>query len=161
MNKSFIFIYLLAFLLCSLCNAQTSARVEFSTQCLGVEEDGSQTVRAWGFGKKKSDAIEQAKKNAVRDVLFRGIQDGMEGCNTRPIINEPNAREKHAAYFNKFFSDDGKYEKYVSTKDEKRKSREHVESSMGTRWSVVLRIDCWKLKERMIKDGILPKPNQK
>lgn len=30
-----------------------SARVEFETQCLGVEEDGSQTVRAWGFGKKR------------------------------------------------------------------------------------------------------------
>lgn len=30
-----------------------SARVEFETQCLGVEEDGSQTRCAWGFGKKR------------------------------------------------------------------------------------------------------------
>ena len=31
------------------------------------------TLRAWGRGKNRTDAIEQAKKNAVRDVLFKGV----------------------------------------------------------------------------------------
>ena len=53
-----------------------AARMEFETQCLGVEEDGSQTLRTWGFGNKKKDAVEQAMKNAVRDVLFKGISRG-------------------------------------------------------------------------------------
>ncbi len=134
-----------------------SARVEFETQCLGVEEDGSQTLRAWGFGKKKKDAVEQAMKNAVRDVLFKGIKEGMDGCNLRPMITEVNARERHAAYFNKFFADGGKYKSFVSLKDEnKKKSRESVQSSLGTRWSVTVRILCPKLREQLVKDKIIP-----
>ena len=43
----------------------------FESECLGVELDGSETLRAWGRGKNRTDAIEQAKKNAVRDVLFK------------------------------------------------------------------------------------------
>jgi len=133
-----------------------SARVEFETQCLGVEEDGSQTVRAWGFGKKKKDAVEQAMKNAVRDVLFKGIKEGMDGCNLRPMITEVNARERHAAYFNNFFADGGKYKSFVSLKDEnKKKSRESVKSSLGTRWSVTVRVLCPKLRERLIQDKII------
>ncbi len=134
-----------------------SARVEFETQCLGVEEDGSQTLRAWGFGRKKKDAVEQAMKNAVRDVLFKGIKEGMDGCNMRPMITEVNARERYADYFNKFFADGGKYKSFVSLKDEnKKKSRESVKSSLGTRWSVTVRILCPKLREQLIKDKIIP-----
>ncbi len=133
-----------------------SARVEFETQCLGVEEDGTQTLRAWGFGKKKKDAVEQAMKNAVRDVLFKGIKEGMDGCNLRPMMTEVNARERHAAYFNKFFADGGKYKSFVSLKDEnKKKSRESVQSSLGTRWSVTVRILCPKLREQLVKDKII------
>ena len=74
-----------------------SPRVGFETQCLGVEEDGTQTLRVWGFGSKKKDAVEQAMKTAVRDILFKGIHAGMEGCNTRPMLTEVNARERHEA----------------------------------------------------------------
>ena len=35
----------------------------FESECLGVELDGSETLRAWGRGKNRTDAIEQAKKN--------------------------------------------------------------------------------------------------
>ena len=140
----------------------SSARVDMETQCLGVEEDGTQTLRAWGFGKKKKDAVEQAMKNAVRDVLFKGIRSGMEGCDMRPMITEVNARERYADYFNKFFADGGKYKNYVSLKDKNtKKSRESVKSSLGTRWSVTVRILCPKLRERLVKDKILPKVKQK
>lgn len=133
-----------------------AARVGFDTQCLGVEEDGTQTLRAWGFGKKKKDAVEQAMKNAVRDVLFKGIKEGMDGCNMRPMIAEVNARERHADYFNKFFADGGKYKRFVSLKDEnKKKSREQVKSSLGTRWSVTVRVLCPQLREYLLKDKII------
>jgi len=133
-----------------------AARVGFDTQCLGVEEDGTQTLRAWGFGNKKKDAVEQAMKNAVRDVLFKGIKEGMDGCNMRPMITEVNARERYADYFNKFFADGGKYKRFVSLKDEnKKKSREQVKSTLGTRWSVTVRVLCPKLREHLLKDKII------
>ena len=95
-------------------------------------------------------------KNAVRDVLFKGIKEGMDGCNMRPMITEVNARERYADYFNKFFADGGKYKRFVSLKDEnKKKSREQVKSTLGTRWSVTVRVLCPKLREHLLKDKII------
>lgn len=86
----------------------------FESECLGVELDGSETLRAWGRGKNRTDAIEQAKKNAVRDVLFKGVVAGSRECSVRPLITEVNAQERYASYFNDFFRDGGEYLKYVS-----------------------------------------------
>ena len=40
--------------------ASSAAYANFETRCLGTEQDGSQTLRAWGKGVSKADAIEQA-----------------------------------------------------------------------------------------------------
>ena len=69
----------------------------FESECLGVELDGSETLRAWGRGKNRTDAIEQAKKNAVRDVLFKGVVAGSRECSVRPLITEVNAQERYAS----------------------------------------------------------------
>ena len=73
----------------------TASFVSYETECLGVEQDGSQTLRAWGEGRNKADAVEQANKNAVRDVIFKGIRAGKADCNMRPLVTEVNAKEKY------------------------------------------------------------------
>ena len=105
----------------------------YETECLGLELDGSQTLRVWGEGKNKSDAVEQAKKNAVRDVLFRGIRKGKEDCNLRPLMLETNVQEKYEDYFNAFFADGGEYkEKTVTvTLDEKEVQRRCKQINWG------------------------------
>ena len=85
----------------------------FETECIGVELDGSQTLRVWGNGRFRVDAVEQAYKNAVRDVLFKGITKGRGGCNMKPVITEVNAQEKYAEYFNRFFEDGGAYQEFL------------------------------------------------
>ena len=55
-----------------------TGKISFESECMGVELDGSQTLKAWGTGRNYSDACEQAKKNAVRDVLFKGIKNGFK-----------------------------------------------------------------------------------
>ena len=73
---------------------KTAGFYEYETECLGVEGDGSQTVRAHGKGRNREDAMEQAKKNAVKDILFKGISKGSAECNVKPVLFNPNAREK-------------------------------------------------------------------
>ena len=126
-----------------------------SIMCLGTELDGSQTLRAWGKGKNRADAIEQAQKNAVRDVIFKGINSGSDECNTKPIIFEVNAQEKYEYYFNVFFADGGEYKKYVSSKDENMTSRMVAKSNTQENWSVVVRVDRSGLRNRLINDGII------
>jgi hypothetical protein len=142
------------------CNAQKkiAGNYSYKTECLGIEMDGSQTVKAWGNGRNRFDAIEQAKKNAVNDVLFNGIYEGKQDCEKRPVIAEVNARQKHEAYFNKFFADNDQYKKYVSLKDERigqKLSRDRKGSRQSVTHGVVVRVLRAELKQKMIEDGIL------
>ena len=131
------------------------AFMTFETECLGVEHDGSQTLRAWGKGKNKADAIEQACKNAVRDVIFKGISAGSGECNKRPMITEVNAQEKYEHYFNVFFKDGGAYKNYLSKEDEKKSSKIKAKHSTQENYGVVVRVKRAELRQRLIDDNIL------
>lgn len=133
----------------------TYAYNSFRIECLGIDNDGSQTLRAWGKGKNKSQAIETARKNAVMAVIFDGITDGSSECNKKPLVNEVNAREKYEEYFNRFFADGGIYRQFTSMTDEKRLSRQKSADNSMENWGVVVRVDRPALRERLISDGIL------
>ena len=64
-------IMLICAALMTLCFAQESAAQAYQTECISVEQDGSQTLRVFGKGRNRSDAMEQAKKDAVYEVLFK------------------------------------------------------------------------------------------
>ena len=161
--KKTMFIAMLAF--CShgmYAQTTTSAYYDYEAECLGVELDGSQTLRVWGVGRNKKDAVEQAKKNAVRIVLFKGIQGGLKGCNTKPVVFEVNAEEKYEDYFNVFFMDGGEYSKYISMKDEKRvnlfkKDKDKEKSQHFVKYGVTVRVLRGELKKRLENDNVLQK----
>jgi hypothetical protein len=130
----------------------------FQTECLGVEMDGSQTLKAWGTGRNRHDAVEQAKKNAVRDVLFKGIIAGKPECQVKPVLMEVNVHEKNENYFNRFFADGGEFRKYVSLRDEKiarRFLRDKQKARDQVNRSAIVRIDRPGLISKMKEDGIL------
>ena len=120
--------------------------------------DGSQTVKAWGKGRNRWDAIEQAKKNAINDVLFNGIYEGKQDCEKRPVVSEINARQKHEEYFNKFFTDAGEYKKYISLTDERigqKISRDRKGARQSVTHGVVLRVLRADLRQKMIEEKII------
>jgi hypothetical protein len=142
------------------CNIQKkiAGNYVYKTECLGVEMDGSQTLKAWGNGRNRWDAIEQAKKTAVNDVLFNGMIVGGQDCDRRPVVSEVNARKKHEFYFNKFFADGGQYKKYVSLKDERigqKLSRDRKGARQSVTHGVVVRVLRAELRQKMIEDGII------
>ena len=120
-------------------------------ECLGVEMDGSVTLRAWGTGRNRIDAVDQAKKIAVRDVLFKGLRKGNPDCNPRPLVPEVNAEMKYEDFFNRFFSDKGgDYKKFVSGKDERIDNkifRRGMSDSKMVTYSVIVRVLRSELKE--------------
>ncbi len=148
------------FLFCSAQRQQkkTAAFYEYKSECMGVELDGSQTLKAWGNGRNRADACEQAKKNAVRDVLFKGINEGKSDCNVKPVLFEVNVQEKNEDYFNKFFTDGGDYKDFVNVKDEKfldKISRDKKKTKESVTHGLIVRVLRAELKQKMIKDGIL------
>ncbi len=124
-------------------------------ECMGNNGDGTQTVRAWGRGPNKTKAIENARKNAVRTFLFKGITAGNGNCTKRPLVTEVNAEEKYESYFNRFFADGGEYKAFTSMDDEKRTSRVKAADLDTEKWGVVVTVDYTALKAKMIEDGII------
>ena len=95
MKKFIATLFVLVFTFSAKAQKKTAGYYAYKTECLGVELDGSQTLKAWGNGRNRADAVEQAKKNAMRDVIFKGIREGKQECNQKPLIFEVNAEEKH------------------------------------------------------------------
>ena len=126
-----------------------------SIKCMGVELDGSQTLRVIGYGKNRADAKEQAMKNAVWTVVFDGIREGVAGCNMRPLVTEANARERYEDYFNTFFADGGDYKKYVSLRDTKKGSAARAKDKVGYSYEMTIRILRPQLKARLKGDNII------
>ncbi len=144
----------------SLCSAQKriAGNYSYETECLGVELDGTQILKAWGYGSNKPIAIEQAKKNAIKDVLFKGIRNGKSDCSMKPVVLETNALENHEDYFNKFFSDGGDYLNFISQKDEsKPKNIDKKNARTGIEIGVVVGVLISDLKKKMIQDNIIIK----
>lgn len=160
--KKIIFTMITGLLILASCTSTKQAKVagnyRFNTECLGVEGDGSQTLKAWGSGRNMVDAYEQARKNAVSDVVFKGITVGKAECDVRALVPEVNARQKYEAYFNSFFADGGEYKKYVSMADEQfenKLTRERKEGTGTVTHSAVVRVKRAELKEKLKADGIL------
>ena len=126
------------------------------TECIGKEMDGSLTLRVWGTGRNRTDALEQAKKQAVYDVLFRGVTKGNTDYNMRPVMTEVNARERYSDYFDIFFMDRGEYLKYISMEDKRAGStrvskRNYRDVTVG----VTVRVLVPQLRARLKADGVL------
>lgn len=145
-----------------ICTAQaqksTAGNYKYKTECMGVELDGSATLKAWGNGRNRADAVEQAKKNAVRDVIFHGISEGKSECNSKPLIFEVNAEEKYEDYFNKFFADNGEFRNYISLRDERifdKISRDKKGARESVTHGLILRVLRAELKAKLIADGII------
>lgn len=159
-NLMFTIVALLGMLSLDSCRKDTVisgdySYVTFDTQCLGSNLDGSVRVRAFGSGATKALAIESAKRNAVRDIILKGIKSGSPECSRDPLMLEVNAAERYRYYFNSFFADGGAYTQYCSLFDETLTSRVKAKSNTQMSYGVTVTVNCEGLRERLIADGIL------
>jgi hypothetical protein len=151
-----LFLTLITAMVITAAEAQTqTVFARSSIKCIGVELDGSQTLRVQGYGRNRIDAKEQAMKNAVWAVIFEGIRDGVEGCNMRPLVTEVNAKERYEDYFNIFFSDNGAYRDYVSLRDTKTRSGGREKDKVGYSYNLTIRVLRAQLKARLKADNVI------
>ena len=66
----------------------SQATYDHEVRCLGRELDGSLTLEAYGKGRNRFDASEQAKKEAVYSVIFKGIKAGNGGCESLSPVDK-------------------------------------------------------------------------
>lgn len=152
--------FLLLGLLLLLCNRQAAAQSYgapyASVECVNVELDGSITVRVTGSGRNRLDAKEQARKNAVYNVIFKGVKiAGKNSTLSRPLIYEVNAEEKYEQFVNEFFADGGKYLKFTSMNDRRALSNKKEKGGKQVEWSITLRVLRPQLRQYLIDQNII------
>lgn len=76
---------------------------------------GTYLIKVWSYSKKPDVAIEQAKKNAVHGVIFKGFTGKPGIAGQLALTNNVNLENEKADFFEPFFADGGKYMKFVST----------------------------------------------
>lgn len=134
--------------------ADSYSTYQFATTCVNVSPSGILTVRSWGNGPNRASAIEEAKRRALSDLIFKGIQ-GAKGYSGNALVTEVNARERYAEYFDRFFAKGGEYSKFVKEASSSDNSRVRSKSDGRENYGVTLDIDRSALRSQLVSDGIL------
>ena len=135
---------------------RSQAYYDYKSKVIGSELDGTYTIRAYGRARNSIDAFEQARKQAVYDVIFNGVQASSSNLqDLKPILFDKNAKDRHEDYFNAFFADKGDYEQYVSMKERRLMSSNFARTNTQAVVQVTVCVDRAKLKQRLIQDQIL------
>lgn len=135
---------------------KTSAYSNYETLIIGTELDGSYTLRTYGKARNSADAYIQAGKQAVRDMLFETLYfKDPNQMPLKPILLEPNAKQKYEDYFNAFFRDGGDYKKYISMDDKRIGSSKFTKTESTVSCVTTVRVKRAELKQKLIEDGII------
>ena len=140
MNKQLIFIAVMTLTLLASCKSKeitTAAFHDYTTECIGKSMDGTQTLRVWASGRNRADAIEQAQKKAVYDVVFAGIQAGGGGCNAS--------------------ADGGAYPQYVSMANQKTSAMQRHYGDGTQTFGIIVTVNRSALRQRFEHDNIIVK----
>lgn len=87
----------------------------YEIQGLSTGAEGTYLVKVFSYSKKPQIAIEQAKKNAIHGIVFKGFAGKNRSCpSQKPLVRDANTEEEHKDFFKNFFADGGKYMKFVS-----------------------------------------------
>lgn len=157
MKKIALLAFAAAALLFAGCGAQktTSSYYSSPTSLIRFDSDGSLVVRAYGSGRTGANAREQAWKNAVRDVIFKGINVPGNPLASKPLVTEVNAQEKYEEFFNAFFADKGYYRSFITTEDRKPLSSVKEENKIEMKQGTTVRVLRQELKNYLKENGIL------
>lgn len=140
---------------CASSRVSTSSYYPSATTYMNDEGDGSLTLRAYGHGRNRNDAIEQAAKNAVRDVIFKGVNVPNNALMSKPLVTVVNAEEKFQTFFNAFFADGGEYARFVTGRDRRSGSNNKETNTMQVKMSTTVRVLRAELKQYLIDNGLI------
>ena len=166
MKKSFLqlssimllFVFCCSTLFAQKKNKNLAAFYNYEVQCMGAGMDGTQLVKVWGYGKKPNDAIEQAKKNAVQAVIFKGIANGERGCMQKPLVTSHGSEQQFQDYFNAFFQAGGKYLNYVNlSSDGSIDPKDRLKIGKQYKVGVIVSVNHAQLRKELEAAGIIKK----
>lgn len=136
-------------------NADTN-NWRYEIEAVGVGSQGSYLIKVWSYSKKPVVAIEQAKKNAVHGIIFKGYVGAGRVSGQKPLSSNPNIEVEHADFFKEFFADGGKYMKYVNiTNDGSVAAEDRLKIGKEYKIGVIVSVNVAELRKDLENAGII------
>ncbi len=85
----------------------------YEVEATGTGAQGTYQIKVWTYSENQETAIEQAKKNAVHAIIFKGYPNSGRVQGQKPLARNPNLEQEKQDFFKDFFKDGGKFQKYV------------------------------------------------
>jgi hypothetical protein len=118
--------------------------------------EGTYLVKVWSYSKKPNIAIEQAKKNAVHGIIFKGVAASGRVPSQKALTNNPNLEMEKQEYFDDFFADGGKYLKFVNvTGDGSVAAEDRLKVGKEYKIGVVLSVNVDGLRKDLEAAGVV------
>ena len=86
----------------------------YELEAVGVGVQGTYQVKVWSYSKDPNVAIEQAKKNAVHGIIFKGFAGNERVPSQKSLVSNPSMDTERKDFFEPFFAHGGKYMKFVN-----------------------------------------------
>ena len=108
LNYSFKIIVLLIF--ASSCSTK---KIAIQTECFSIQTSGYVTVSIWNPSRGSSYKLTDARKDAVRSILYSGLS-GSDNCQTQPkFLRAFDEEENFSKIQKEFFSKRGDWTKFT------------------------------------------------
>lgn len=138
--------------------ATEAFRYELEATSTGVQ--GTYLLKIWSYSKNPNVAVEQAKKNAVHGVIFKGFAGKAGVSGKSPLTTNVNLEQEKKDFFTDFFSDGGKYMKFVSlTTDGSIASEDRLKVGKEYKIGVLVSVNAALLRKDLEDAGILKSLN--
>lgn len=144
-------------------NAQAKKKADKATAAWRYEIEVVQTgtqgnylIKVWSYSKKPDVAIEQAKKNAVHGIIFKGFAGTQTVPGQKALAANEDLEEEKAEYFKAFFADGGKYMKYVTmSTDGAVAAEDRMKVGKEYKIGVIVSVNVSGLRKELENDGII------
>jgi hypothetical protein len=164
-NNKFLFLFLLVCALVFNTNAFSQARKKadkdtknwrYEIEGVGEGKEGTYLIKVWTYSKKSNVAIEQAKKNAVHGIIFKGYTGVGRVTGQPALATDPGVEFEKADFFDPFFDDNGGYMKYINVTGDGSVSPEDVlKVNKEYKIGVIVSVKKDMLKKDLIAAGVV------
>jgi hypothetical protein len=141
----------------SLTFAQSYRDFNYEVQFLRTGLQGTELFKVFAYGRNEKQCFENAKMDAVKALLFKGVPgSGLQ----KPMITELSEMNQHKDYFNSFFKDNGPYLNYVSiSNDGSINENDRFKVGNKLKIGVIVSVNKANLRTELENAGIIKKLN--
>jgi hypothetical protein len=130
----------------------------YEIEAVGTGVQGTYQVKVWTYSKDANAAVEQAKKNAVHGIIFKGFAGKQGITGQKPLASNAAIEVERKDYFEPFFADGGKFQQFVSiANDGAIAPGDRIKIGKEYKIGVVVSVNVASLRKELENAGIIQK----